>query len=128
VQTTGLDPIQFGGGRYQVVNTTAPQYEYRAAPQRQFNAFGDYILGTSGFDISGGISFTSAYKASNIGDIELPSALMFSADIGYRKKKWEVRLSGANLTSAISFYPTSGGAAIITNPTRTITCKFTYKF
>jgi iron complex outermembrane receptor protein len=111
-----------------VVNTQASQFEYRAAPQRQFNAFGDYIFGNSGFDISGGISYTSAYMASNIGDIVLPSALTFSADIGYRRKKWEVRLSGANLTSVISFYPTSGGAAIIPNPTRTITMKYTYKF
>jgi iron complex outermembrane receptor protein len=128
VQTTGLDAVQFAGGRYQVVNTSDSRYEYRAAPQRQFNMFADYIFGNTGFDVSGGISYTSGYWASNIRDIYLPSATMFSMDVGYRSKKWEVRVSGANLTDVLSFYPTSGGAAVIPNPTRTITSKFTYKF
>jgi len=128
VQTVGLDPIQFGGGRYQQGYPATDQYARRTAPAQILSAFGDYILGNSGFDVSAGASFIGGYAASNINDIYLPSALLFSADIGYRTKKWEVRLSGKNLTNQLYFTSTSGSAALIPQPGRTLTARFTYRF
>lgn len=128
VQTTPLNNLQFAGGRYQYGYTTNGWNEYRAAPERQGNLFGDYIFGHSGYDISAGISYSMGYWASNIHDIYLPGAVQYSLDIGYANKKWEVRISGSNLTNKITFYPTSGGAAVIPNPGRIGTAKFTYKF
>ncbi len=126
VTTLGLDPIQYGGGRYQLaydVNITR-----QARPPRVFSLFGNYIFGKSGFDISAGANYTAAYPASTIGDIMLPSSMLFSLDLGYRTKHWEYRLSGKNLTDEIFFTSTSGSAALIPQPGRTITGKITYKF
>ena len=128
MQTVGLDPIQFGGGRYQQGYPATTFYSRRTAPAQILSAFGDYIFGNSGFDVSAGLSFIGGYAASNINDIYLPSALLFSADIGYRTKRWEVRLSGKNLTNQLYFTSTSGSAALIPQPGRTLTARFTYRF
>lgn len=128
VQTVGLDPIQFGGGRYQRGYPVTEFYQRRPAPARVFSVFGNYIFGSSGFDISAGMNYNSAYNANQIGDIILPSSLTFSADVGYRTKKWEVRVSGKNLSNELYFTSTSGSAALIPQPGRTFSARFTYKY
>ncbi len=126
VTTLGLDPIQYGGGRYQLAYDT--KITRQARPPRVFSLFGDYIFGKTGFDLSAGANYTAAYPASTIGDIMLPSSMLFSLDLGYRSKHWEYRLSVKNLTDEIFFTSTSGSAALIPQPGRTITGKVTYKF
>jgi iron complex outermembrane receptor protein len=126
VQTVGLDPIQYGGGRYQLAYDTSVTRVPR--PDKVISIFGNYIFGRSGWDISAGTNYTAAYAASTIDNIWLPSALTFSADVGYRTKRWEYRLSGKNLTNELFFTSTSGSAALIPQPGRTITGKVTYKF
>ncbi|EIP99023.1 outer membrane receptor protein [Opitutaceae bacterium TAV1] len=124
--TVGLDPIEQGGGRYQLAydpnDTRVPR------PKAIYSLFGNYIFGDSGFDVSAGVNYTAGYKASNIGDIKLPSALTFSLDVGYQTKRWEFRVSGKNLTNELFFTSTSGSAALIPQPGRTFTAKVTYKF
>jgi iron complex outermembrane receptor protein len=126
VWVTGLDPIQFGGGRYQLAYDVNDPRVPR--PARVFSVFGNYIFGRSGFDISAGGNYTAGYNGSNIGDIELPSSMTFSIDFGYRTKHWEYRLSGKNLTDELFFTSTSGSAALIPQAGRTVTGKITYKF
>jgi iron complex outermembrane receptor protein len=126
--TAGLDPILYAGGKYSYGYAADNRWAYIAAPQRQVNFFGDYIFGRSGFDLSGGVSATDAYWATNINDIRLPGVIQYSADIGYHHKGWEYRLSGSNLTNRIGFYPTNGGGAVIPQPGRIITAKVGYKF
>ncbi len=126
VTTLPLDPIQYGGGRYQLAYDTSVTRQSR--PPRVFSLFGNYIFGRTGFDVSAGANYTAAYTASSIGDILLPSSMLFSLDVGYRTKHWEYRLSGKNLTNEIFFTSTSGSAALIPQPGRTITGKITYKF
>lgn len=128
VQTVGLDPIQFAGGRYQLGYPATEFYSRRTAPPRVFSIFGNYIFGDSGFDISAGMNYNAAYNANVIGDIILPSSLTFSADFGYRTKKWEVRISGKNLTNQLYFTSTSGSAALIPQVGRTVSARFTYKY
>jgi iron complex outermembrane receptor protein len=126
VQNTPLDPINFGGGRYQKaydVNNTR-----RAGPPVVASVFGDYIFGNSGFDVSAGLNYTAGYYASNLEGIHLPASLTISTDVGYRTKIWEIRLSVKNLTNELFFTSTSGDAALIPQPGRTFTAKFTYKF
>jgi iron complex outermembrane receptor protein len=126
VTSTPLNPINFGGGRYQKaysVNRTR-----KALPGQVFSVFGDYIFGNSGFDWSAGVNYTAGYYASTIQDIKLPSSLTVSTDVGYKTKKWEARLSVTNLTDTLFFTSTSGSAALIPQPGRTYTAKFTYKF
>lgn len=126
-ETVGLDPIQFGGGRYQIAWDTSLTRVMR--PPRVFSLFGNYIFGDSGWDISAGTNYVAGYYATTIQDIFLPEALTFSLDIGYRSKgHWEFRLSGKNLTDELYFTSTSGSAALIPQPGRTITWKVTYKF
>jgi iron complex outermembrane receptor protein len=128
VTTAGFDPITYAGGKYAVFYAAGGAHSYVAAPQRQINVFGDYILGRTGFDVSGGISHTDGYWTDNLNDIYLPSVTQFSLDIGYQTKHWEFRISGANLTDKIGFYPTNGAGAIIPMPGRTETAKITYKW
>ncbi|MBW8782656.1 MAG: TonB-dependent receptor plug domain-containing protein [Verrucomicrobia bacterium] len=126
VQEVGLDPINFGGGRYQkdynLSNTRRP------APPVVASLFGDYVFGNSGFDVSVGTNYTKGYYASNLEGIHLPASFTISTDVGYRTKTWEVRLSVKNLTNELYFTSTSGDAALIPQPGRTFTAKFTYKF
>lgn len=126
--TVGLDPILYAGGKYSYGFPASNRYAYAAAPQRQINVFGDYIFGRSGWDVSGGINATDGYWATNINDIYLPAVFQVAADVGYRYKQWDFRLSGSNLTNSIGFYPTNGGGAVIPNPGRIYTGKVTYKF
>jgi iron complex outermembrane receptor protein len=126
--TSGLNPILYAGGKYSYGYPASNLYAYAAAPQRQINLFGDYIIGRTGFDVSAGMSRTDAYWADNINDILLPAVLQFSLDVGYRTKTWEYRISGSNLTNQIGFYPTNGGGAVIPNPGRIWTFKLTYIF
>jgi iron complex outermembrane recepter protein len=126
VVTLGLDPLQYGGGRYQLAYDT--DITRQARPPRVFSLFGNYIFGKTGFDISAGANYTAGYPASTLGDIMLPSSMLFSLDLGYRTKHWEYRLSGKNLTDEIFFTSTSGSAALIPQPGRTVTGKITYKF
>jgi len=126
VSTLGLDPLKFGGGRYQLAYDVTRTRQAR--PARVFSVFGDYLFGDSGWDLSAGANYTAAYPASTIGDIMLPSSMLISLDVGYRKKAWEYRLSVKNLTDEIFFTSTSGSAALIPQPGRTITGKFTYKY
>ncbi len=128
IVTVGLNPIYYAGGKYSYGYPASNQFAYAAAPQRQLNLFGDYIFGRSGIDVSGGISHTDAYWADNLNDIKLPAVTQFSLDLGYHTKHWEYRLSGANLTNQIGFYPTNGGGAVIPNPGRIFTVKVTYDF
>lgn len=128
VQTVGLDPIQFGGGRYQLGYPATEYYQRRPAPAQVFSLFGNYIFGDSGWDISAGINHTAGYNANVIGDILLPSSTTLSMDVGYRTKTWEFRISGKNLTDELYFTSTSGSAALIPQPGRTISARVTYKF
>ena len=128
VISSGLNSIYYGGGKYSIATPGNNQYAYAAAPQRQTNFFGDYLFGRTGWDVSGGVSHTDAYWADNINDIKLPAVLQFSADVGFKYQQWEYRVSGANLTNQIGFYPTNGGGAVIPMPGRTVTIKITYKF
>ena len=125
----GYNPLYYAGGKYSVYYPAGAATSYVAAPQRQINFFGDYIFGHTGFDVSFGVSRTDGYWADNLNDIFLPAVTQFSADIGYHTKKhWEFRISGANLTNQIGFYPTSGGGAVIPMPGRIETGKITYKY
>ncbi|HWL17717.1 MAG TPA: TonB-dependent receptor [Opitutus sp.] len=126
VETVGLDPIQFGGGRYQLAYDTANTRVSR--PDKVFSIFGNYIFGKSGFDLAVGANYTAGYDAASFGDIVLPSATTFSVDLGYRSEHWEYRLSVKNLTDEWFFTSTSGSAALIPQPGRTFTGKITYKF
>jgi len=128
IVTVGLDPILYAGGKYSYGYPGTNNFAYVAAPQRQINFFGDYILGRTGFDVSGGISATDGYWDSNLNDIYLPATLQFSADIGYHYKQWDYRISGSNLTNSIGFYPTNGAGAVIPMPGRIWTAKIAYKF
>ncbi len=126
VGTVGIDPIQFGGGRYQlaydVTNTRVSR------PDKVFSAFGNYIFGRTGFDIAIGANYTAGYPAASFGDIILAPATTFSIDVGYRNKHWEYRLSVKNLTDEWFFTSTSGSAALIPQPGRTFAARAAYKF
>jgi len=127
VQTVGLDPIQFGGGRYQIAYDASITRVMR--PARVFSAFGNYIFGKTGWDISAGANYVSGYTFTTIGDIRMGDKITYSMDVGYQfGKRWSVRLSGKNLSNELYFTSTSGSAGLIPQPGRTISGKISYRF
>lgn len=126
VDQVGLDPIQYGGGRYQLAYD--PTDTRVGRPDKVFSAFGNYIFGRSGWDVSAGANYTADYRPVRNDDIRLPAALTFSLDVGYKYKAWDYRLSVKNLTDELFFTSTSGSAALIPQPGRTFTGKVSYRF
>jgi iron complex outermembrane receptor protein len=127
VQTVGLDPVQFGAGRYQIAYNPAITRQMR--PARVFSLFGNYIFGKTGWDISAGSNYVSGYTFTTVGDIRMGDKITYSMDVGYQlDKHWSFRLSGKNLSNELYFTSTSGSAGLIPQPGRTITGKISYRF
>lgn len=126
-QTVGLDPVQFGGGRYQIAYD--PSITRQMRPSRVFSVFGNYIFGKTGWDISAGANYVSGYHFTTIADIYMGDKITYSLDVGYQlDKRWSFRLSGKNLSNELYFTSTSGSAGLIPQPGRTLTGKVSYKF
>lgn len=126
-QTVGIDPIEFGAGRYQIAYD--PSITRVMRPARVFSVFGNYIFGKTGWDISAGSNYVSGYTFTTIGDIYMDDKITYSLDIGYQMdKRWSFRLSGKNLTNELYFTSTSGSAGLIPQPGRTLTGKISYRF
>ena len=127
VQTVGLDPVQFGAGRYQIAYDPAITRVMR--PARVFSVFGNYTFGKTGWDISAGTNYVSGYSFTTVGDIYMGDKITYSMDIGYQlDKHWSFRISGKNLSDELYFTSTSGSAGLIPQPGRTVTGKISYRF
>lgn len=125
-QTAGYDPVTQGLGRYNVtVPAILSSRSYQ--PPQIWSVFFNYAIG-AGFDISVGANRQGSFPSSNLNDIILPSAQTYSASLGYSSKKWDVRLSGKNLTDELYFQANSGSAGPIPNVGRTLEAKTTWKF
>lgn len=124
--TLGYDPVTQGTGRYNVT-LRAAQNQRSYQPPQVWSVFANYDLG-KGFDVSIGTSRQGSFPASAALDITLPSAQTFSASVGYTSKKWDVRISGKNLTDELYFQSNSGSAGSIPNVGRSVEAKVAWKF
>jgi iron complex outermembrane receptor protein len=124
--TAGYDFLTQGLGRYNITLPAAAN-ERSYQPAQVWSVFANYTLG-HGFDVSLGTSRQSSFPSSNLHDIMLPSAQTFSGSIGYTSRKWDVRVSGKNLTDVLYFQANSGSAGPIPNVGRSIDCKVTWKY
>jgi len=85
----------------------------------------------NGFGMSGGPSFTDSVYANPDKTLKLPSFVEWNASIYYKTERFEVILSGTNLTDEDIFYPSDSFAAnaIITKaPPHSWNIKFKYFF
>lgn len=95
-QWAGYGPAY--GGRVTVTLPALADYAERSGkPDKVLTLNANYAF-DSGWDISGGAAYQAGTSVGDLKDIQLPDALTFSGSIGYRAKKWHVRLSGSNLT------------------------------
>jgi iron complex outermembrane receptor protein len=120
----GFNPITQGLGRYSI--TIPAQLNSKAfEPPQVWNLFANFNIG-HGFDCSVGTNRQGSFDMDSSRTLHLPSALLFTASVGYTTKKWEFRLSGKNLTDQLYFAVNSGN--LIPGVGRTIDAKFTWKF
>ncbi|MEO6569844.1 MAG: TonB-dependent receptor, partial [Opitutaceae bacterium] len=125
-ETAGYDPITQGTGRYNIT-LGAAQNQRSYQPPQVWSMFANYDLG-KGFDLSLGTAWQGSFPASAALDITLPSAQTFSASMGYSSKKWDMRISGKNLTDKLYFQTNSGSAGSIPIVGRSFEAKVTWKF
>jgi len=120
----GFDPVTQGLGRYSIT-VPAAQNDKSFEPPQVWNLFANVDLG-KGYDLSFGVNRQGSFDMDSSRTIHLPSALLFTASIGYTTKKWDFRISGKNLGDALYYAVNSGN--LIPGVGRTIDCKFTWKF
>jgi iron complex outermembrane receptor protein len=104
---------------------------YPGAPQKVFKLYGIYDFG-NGFYVSGGPVWQEEFYLSFDRNIELPDALIWNFNVGYRGDKWEVGLSIDNLTNEEYFLgadPVFGANTLVTKaPETTYLFSLKYKF
>jgi iron complex outermembrane recepter protein len=124
----GYDPLAAYGGRLTVTLPADQHYARRFSPDKVFSLFGNYAFNRN-WDASLGTNYQASFPLSSTQDIILPSALTFSGSVGYVTRRWEVRLSGRNLTNQLYFQPSGFGSTIaIPAVGRIWDVKFTRKF
>jgi iron complex outermembrane receptor protein len=107
----GYDPIAAYGGRLTITLPADPKFARRYSPDKVFSVFANYAFAKK-WDVSLGSNYQAGFPLSSTQDIILPSALTFSASVGYASKLWEIRISGRNLTDQLYFQPSGFGSTI----------------
>jgi outer membrane receptor protein involved in Fe transport len=105
--------------------------EYPGSPQTVIKLFAIYEF-DNGFYVSGGPIWQEEFDLSLDGNIELPDALVWNLNLGYKGDKWEAGLSIENLTNEDYFLgadPTFAANTLVTKaPETTYTFSVKYKF
>lgn len=123
--------LLYGGGAYlDFGGRPNPGGARYGIPEFTFNVLGKYEF-SNGWGISGGPSYTDSMFGNPDKTITLPSALVWSGQVFYRKDDWELTLAVNNITDEKFFYAQeafSANAIILPSEPTTWEVTLKYKF